>query len=505
MTNVLAWLEDSAKRSGESVFVSDVVEELTYKQVLRRAREIGSFLCNKVPPRVPVALYLEKSAQATCAMLGVIYAGCPYAFLDVRQPKERLSHVMATLRPGLVLTDGAFSSKAKELLGDTGVEIADISEIPASTDEDALGAIRVQALDTDPLYVNFTSGSTGTPKGVAVCHRSVIDFIGCFVEIFGIAPDDRIANQAPFDFDVSVKDVYGAMSCGAQLHLIPRDYFSEPAKLMDFLADREVTICTWAVSAMCFVSIMGGFEYRVPSSIRRVMFSGEVMPPKQLSKWQSHLPDAVFVNLYGPTEVTCNCTYHIINRAYEKNEVIPAGRPFPNERVMLINEQGSLVEQPEVQGEVCVCGTCLALGYYNAPEATAAAFVQNPFNPSYPEVMYRTGDIGIWNEDGDLVYVARKDHQIKHLGQRIELGEIESVAQAIDGVSRACCIYDKTRKRISLFYTGDMDKQGVSSRLKELLPSYMVPGRLRQLDAMPLTKNGKIDRAALADMKGDKR
>lgn len=505
MTNVLEWLEEAARRSGESVFVSDVEEKLTYGQVLRRAREVGSYLCEKVAPRVPVALYLEKSAQATCAMLGAAYAGCPYAFLDVRQPKERLAHVIATLRPAIVLTDGSFTSRARELLGETGVEIADICDIPARTDKDALGAIRSQALDTDPLYVNFTSGSTGTPKGVAVCHRSVIDFIGCFTDIFGLTSGDRIANQAPFDFDVSVKDVYGAMSTGAQLHLIPRDYFSEPAKLMDFLADREVTVCTWAVSAMCFVSIMGGFEYRVPATIRRVMFSGEVMPPKQLAKWQRHLPDAMFVNLYGPTEVTCNCTYHVIDRTYEKNEVIPAGRPFPNERVMLIDERGEMVTQPDVQGEVCVCGTCLALGYYNAPEATAAAFVQNPLNTAYPEVMYRTGDIGIWNEDGELVYIARKDHQIKHLGQRIELGEIESVAQAIDGVSRACCIYDKTRKRISLFYTGELDRQDVSSRLRELLPSYMVPGRLRQLDAMPLTKNGKIDRAALADMKGDKR
>ena len=505
MTNVLEWLEEAARRSGESVFVSDVEEELTYGQVLRRAREVGSYLCEKVAPRVPVALYLEKSSQATCAMLGAAYAGCPYAFLDVRQPKERLAHVMATLRPAIVLTDGSFSSRARELLGETGVEIADICDIPALTDKDALEAIRSQALDTDPLYVNFTSGSTGTPKGVAVCHRSVIDFIGCFTDIFGLTSKDRIANQAPFDFDVSVKDVYGAMSTGAQLHLIPRDYFSEPAKLMDFLADREVTVCTWAVSAMCFVSIMGGFEYRVPATIRRVMFSGEVMPPKQLAKWQRHLPNAMFVNLYGPTEVTCNCTYHVIDRTYEKNEVIPAGRPFPNERVMLIDERGEIVTQPDVQGEVCVCGTCLALGYYNAPEATAAAFVQNPLNTAYPEVMYRTGDIGIWNEDGELVYIARKDHQIKHLGQRIELGEIESVAQAIDGVSRACCIYDKTRKRISLFYTGELDRQDVSSRLRELLPSYMVPGRLRQLDAMPLTKNGKIDRAALADMKGDKR
>lgn len=188
------------------------------------------------------------------------------------------------------------------------VSIEDI--IDGEVDSTLLARRRADAIDIDPLYINFTSGSTGTPKGVAVCHRSVIDFIGSFTSIFGITQDDVLANQAPFDFDVSVKDVYGGLATGATVQMIPREFFSVPVNLMDFLVEREVTVCTWAVSAMCFVSMMGGFDYRVPTTIREVIFSGEPMPPKQLAVWRAALPDATFVNVYGPTEVTCNCTYH---------------------------------------------------------------------------------------------------------------------------------------------------------------------------------------------------
>ena len=150
------------------------------------------------------------------------------------------------------------------------------------------------------------------PKGVTVSHRSVLDFIPQFAEIFGITQNDILGNQAPFDFDVSVKDLYTALYTGAKVQIIPRAYFSQPTKLMDYLADHEVTILVWAVSAMCFVSIMNGFSYRIPSRVRQVLFSGEVMPIKHLMKWKSALPHARFVNLYGPTEITCNCTYAIL-------------------------------------------------------------------------------------------------------------------------------------------------------------------------------------------------
>lgn len=505
MINILEWLEADEVTIPDKVAFADNERVLTFSQLAGYARSTGSFIAARARECSPIAFYLEKSTYAICAMMGSVYARCCYSVIDVRQPAERARAIVDKLEAPIVITDAANEQTAREIFGDTRevVAVADILDAPV--DETLLATRRASALDTDPLYINFTSGSTGTPKGVAVCHRSVIDFISSFTRIFEITQSDVIANQAPFDFDVSVKDIYSGLARGASVHMIPREFFSVPTKLMDFLCEREVTVCTWAVSAMCFVSIMGGFEYRVPETIRKVIFSGEVMPVKQLRVWQKFLPEAMFVNVYGPTEVTCNCTYQIIDEEYDDDEVIPMGRPFPNEKVFLLADDGRLVSTPGAEGEICVSGTALALGYYNDPEKTAAAFVQNPLNGSYQETIYRTGDIGMLDEHGRFVYVGRKDHQIKHLGQRIELGEIDVAAGSVPGVSRACTVYDSRRKRILLFYTGTCEKDELVEALREKLPQYMVPNKTKQVEQMPLNKNGKIDRNELINMSKKRR
>ena len=505
MRNVLEWLEESSREKPQATAFADESTCVSFAELACRAQSIGSFIAQCVNPCVPVALFCEKSTLALSGMLGATYARCPYSVFDVWQPATRLASIVETLQPGIVLTAPAYAQKAQEAFAEMDVRVVDITDIMDTPINEALLAQRRDtALDVDPLYINFTSGSTGVPKGVAVSHRSVIDFIPHFTRIFGITGSDRIANQAPFDFDVSVKDIYSGLFTGAEVHLIPREYFSIPVKLMDFLADRELTVCTWAVSAMCFVSIMSGFDYRVPTSISKVIFSGEVMPIKQLNVWRKHLPHALFANVYGPTEITCNCTYYIIDREFERNDVIPMGKPFPNEKVFLLDEENREVLAEGIQGEICVGGTALALGYYNNPERTAESFVQNPLHNCYLDPIYRTGDMGIWNAEGDLVYVSRKDHQIKHMGQRIELGEIDVAAQSVEGVEQACCLYDARKKRILLFFAGDVTKETVSAKLHDILPAYMVPNKVFPLERMPLTKNGKVDRAELAQLGGVK-
>ena len=202
--------------------------------------------------------------------------------------------------------------------------------------------------------------------------------------------------------------------------------FSFPTKLLDFLDDRKVTTIIWAVSALCIVTTLNGFEYKRPSSLNKIMFSGEVMPIKHLNAWRAQYQDAMFVNLYGPTEITCNCTYYIIDREFGLDEKLPMGKPFANERVFLLDDEDRLVdaERPGELGEICVSGTAVTLGYLRNPEKTAAAFVQNPLNDRYLETIYRTGDLGYYSEDGELFFSSRKDFQIKHMGHRIELGEI---------------------------------------------------------------------------------
>lgn len=501
VVNVLEWLEASAGRAPEAVAVSGPEESLSFADLLHRARAMGSWLAGEpgAAPRRAVALYAEKGPRVLAAMLGAVYAGDFYSVIDVRQPASRIHAICEALDPVVVLVDAEREEEACALLQGTPWNVVPLAraEAEAREDSDLLARIRVQALDIDPLYANFTSGSTGTPKGVVVSHRSVIDFIPVFDETFGIDGSDVIGNQAPFDFDVSVKDIYSALRVGARLQLVPRGYFTQPTVLLDYLAETGVTTLIWAVSAMCFVSIMNGFEYRVPADIRRVVFSGEVMPPKQLRAWQRALPATRFFNVYGPTEITCNCTFYEVRREFSDNEVIPMGRAFKNERVFLLDADDREVTVPGVEGEVCVSGTALALGYLGDDERTAKSFVQSPLNGRWRETVYRTGDLASYDESGDLVYATRKDFQIKHMGQRIELGDIEAAAHAVEGVSRACCVYDAERKRIHLFYVGAVDRDKLFDELKRRLPQYMVPGRIAGLDEMPLNKNGKIDRRAL--------
>lgn len=496
--NILDYLEASAASCPEKAAYEDLENSYSYGQVQENARRIGSALAAVLPQNAPVPVLLEKEAWTLNVFMGAVYAGCFYTLVEPEQPAERIRTILETLEAKTLVTSGKFLEKIREIGFEGKVLLAE-ELVKNRIEEDVLAARRKAACDVDPLYAIFTSGSTGIPKGVVVSHRSVIDFTEHFTRIFGFTRDDVIGNQAPFDFDVSVKDIYPAMKTGATLEVIPKKFFSVPKKLLDFLDDRKVTSLTWAVSALCIISMLKGFKYKVPRSIRRVMFSGEVMPVKHLNYWKQYLPDILYVNLYGPTEITCNCTYYVLDREFSEEELLPIGEAFPNERVFLLDEENRQVSAPGVLGEICVSGTALALGYYRNWEKTREVFVQNPLNRCYLEPIYRTGDLGRYDEQGNLYYITRKDFQIKHMGHRIELGEIEAAFQALEGIARVCCIYDEPNTKILGFYVGDLSSREIISRLAEKLPRFMIPNVFCRVETMPITKNGKIDRKALLE------
>ena len=499
--NVLAYLERSAERFPDKIAVTDEFGSVTYDALLCASRRMGTALARRIHPGQAVGVYMEKSAETLEVFLGAVYAGGFYSALNPELPAQRLGQIVSVLSPGAIVTSRELEAAAREIFPGypivTAGALAEEGEDPA-----LLSQIRRGAVDTDPLYVNFTSGSTGVPKGIVVAHRSVLDFIGCFTELFGITSEDVIANQAPFDFDVSVKDIYSAMATGARLVLVPRRLFSAPAALTDFLCDNAVTTMIWAVSALCLLTTFHALDYRTPETVNKILFSGEVMPFKALKELRKHLPGAMLVNLYGPTEITCNCTYHILEEGRDYAGGIPIGRPFPNEDVFLLDGENRKVTAPDTPGEICVRGTALALGYYGNPEQNAAHFVQNPLNPHYPERIYRTGDLGRYNELGELVFAGRKDFQIKYMGHRIELEEIEREMAKVPGVERCCCVFDEKRSRLRGFYVGSVERDALHAAMKGRLPDYMIPGILRRVEEMPLTKNGKIDRKALAELTG---
>lgn len=500
--NVIDYLENSFRKYPDKCAVKDEIKQVTYRELYLYSCRVGTALSRIISAREPVGIYMEKSADAICAMLGTVCAGGFYSVLNPELPESRLKQIVSVLSPKLIITGDELKNNADKFF--RGIKTITVNELMAKRSEpDKLKEIRRRMIDTDPLYVNFTSGSTGTPKGIAVGHRSVIDFIDVFTEKFDIGETDVIANQAPFDFDVSVKDIYSAIKAGASLCVIPRRMFSLPTELMDYICDNSVTTMIWAVSALCLISTFHGLEYRVPKTVDKILFSGEVMPQKALNNFKKYLPNVKYVNLYGPTEITCNCTYHVLEKERDYSDGIPIGKPFLNEDVFLLDDENKRISEVGKSGEICVRGTALALGYYNSPETNTAHFVQNPLNSHYPELIYRTGDIGKYNNRGELMFCGRKDFQIKYLGHRIELEEIERVMAEIDGVEQCCCVFDEKRSRLRGFYVGSIDRDRLHGAMKKILPIFMIPGILRRVDNIPLTKNGKADRKKLMESTGE--
>lgn len=494
--NILEYLEQTAERLPEKTAFSAGEDKISFAGLEEAAKKIGTYLLRLGGRNCPIAVLTEKTPVSVAAFLGCVYSGNFYTPIDAAMPKERALSILRTLSPRVLLVDEKSRKRAAAL--EYEGEMAVIEDIlQGGIDEGALAEVRRRAIDTDPLYALFTSGSTGTPKGVVISHQSVVNLTEWYTEAFGITEKEVIGSQAPFYFDSSVKDIYAVLKTGAQMEIIPKMLFSFPVKLLEYLEEKQVNYIDWVPSALCIVADTGALERVRPGSLRKIMFCGEAMPTKQYLVWRGKYPDAMFANIYGPTETTVDCTYYIIDREILPDEPIPIGYACRNTDVFILN--GDRLAAEGESGELCVRGRSLALGYYNEPEKTAEAFIQNPLNPHYPEKIYKTGDIAGYNARGEIIFLAREDYQIKHMGHRIELGEIETAVQSIGFIRSGVCLYDEAAQKIVLFYCGDGTQADILKQLRDKVPKYMFPNVIRKLEKMPVTLNGKIDRLALKE------
>lgn len=517
--NVTYWLDETAARFPDKTAYADENKAVTFRELRERARDIACELTARGLFKKPVAIFLEKGVDVLVSFMGAAYSCNFYSPIDVDMPGSRVNKILEVLEPSVVITTAAlrevFSAYhyrgdfllLEEVLLTGGVQAAetgkgslpDGEEKAGTAREAALEAARRRGVDTDLLYVLFTSGSTGVPKGVTINHRAVIDYIDWVTETFAITEKDSFGNQAPFYFDNSILDIYSTLKTGATTYIIPKNLFAQPVPLLEYLKEKKINTIFWVPSALIVVAKLKAFRnVDLSDTLRRVLFCGEVMPNKQLNVWRKFLPDVQYANLYGPTEITDACTYYIVDREFSDEEPLPIGFPMPNTDILVLNEKDELVTGDE-SGELCVRGTSLSMGYYKNPEKTREAFVQNPLNQAVPELIYRTGDIVKYNERGEIIYLSRKDFQIKHMGHRIELGEIETAVSSLEEVSLCCCLYDEKRQKIVLFIEEELDKAYINEKISRLVPEYMLPNKLLRVEKMPINANGKIDRVKLKE------
>ena len=501
--HLLDYFEETVKGRGSATAVRHNDQDITFVELQEKACKMGTLVISKINKvtNTPIAVFLPKEINTVIADLGIMYSSNPFMNLDVKTPKERIMNIVELVRPAAVVTSRKFS----KILSDTSVPVILIDELnwdALRVDMNLLLNRRKNLIDTDPFCLINTSGSTGTPKGVVLNHRSFLDFMAVSNERFGFDGTEILGSLSPVVFDIYDFELCMLIVNGSQLVLLDAMLAAFPARLLEKMAGSHVNFIFWVPSIMVNIANMELLDKIALPDLKLVWFAGEVFPTKQFLVWYDHMPNTTFANLYGPIEITLDCTYYVVEKRPVESEPLPIGIPYHNTDILLLNDDNKRCAIGE-EGELCVRGTSLAMGYYNNPEKTAAAFTQNPLNTSYPETIYRTGDMAYMREDGNIMFRGRKDSLIKHMGYRIELGEIEHVIESDLKLVKYCCaVYQYAKKEIVLYYESEseMTDKDFRTSISEVFPAYMIPSVFIKMDELPRNTNGKIDRLMLKNL-----
>ncbi len=500
--NILDYFNETINSSGDKIAVIEGEKNISFCELNAKSKVLANILIDEVKNlNKPIAVYLPKSIESVIADIAITMSASVYMNLDIKSPVGRIKNVLDIISPSIVITNTLNFNTVREISGSCAIINIDEIDFNQPYNEFIIEKRLEIIIDADPLCIINTSGSTGTPKGVVLNHRSFIEFTEWSLKTFNFSDTEIIGSLSPLVFDIYSFELCLLMSKGSTLVLIPDSLAAFPIKILNILEEQKVTFIFWVPTIMVNISNMDLLSNIELSSLKLVWFAGEVFPTKQFNYWKKNLPNATFVNLYGPIEITLDCTYHIVNGELKEDEPLPIGIPCRNTDILILNDENKLVEKGE-EGELCVRGTSLAMGYYNNSKKTSEVFVQNPLNSSYPELIYRTGDMVILNDNNEILFKGRKDSLIKHLGYRIELGEIEhTVVNKLKLAKNVCVVYQNEKKEITMYYESDVEipKSEFRKSIGTLLPKYMIPTTYIRLDLLPRNTNGKIDRLYLKE------
>jgi len=475
-----------ASLTPDATAVVDKYTSLTYSELDRQSDCLAASLVKAgVVNDSIVALMLPRRKEFLLAILAVFKAGGAYVSLDNEYPQARIDFMLNDLDIKYLITTSELAEERNIGMHDERRCLIMLDQFDFSVIVPPIDFSSPQSL----AYIIYTSGTSGNPKGVMVEHHSLSAMLTWLIQMEGLKSGDKCALHSSFSFDASVPDLFGPLICGAQVHVIPSSLRYDMGAFSRYLANNNFAGLT--MSTQVGMELLESFDL----TLRYLFLGGESLHVNRKT------PVKV-INGYGPTEFTVCSSYHIVDQDRD-HDSIPIGRPVPGSWSLVIGPEGDLVPWGAM-GELCLVGHQLARGYWQREQQTREKFVDCPFLPG--ERMYRTGDLVQWNQDGELLFHGRIDNQVKLNGFRIELGEIESCINEFPGVQTSAIILVKQNnlRFLSGFYVADgtIDPETLRNHLTDTLPSYMVPLKLIQLDMMPKTPNGKIDRRRLIEHAG---
>lgn len=497
MKTILEYFEKTTSLYPDKVAFTDDVRESTFLETMIKAKKIGSYLV-EYGSQKPVAIFIDKNCDCIDSILGTLYSRNFYVVIDINSPFDRIQKILNLLGDVVIIMSKNLQKKFCEVFNayDNILFYEDI--VANDISEELLYDVRKTMVDVDIAYLLFTSGSTGNPKGAVISHRALISYIDWVTAEFDFNSETVFASQTPLYFSMSVTDFYSTIKCACTYHILNKSLFMFPLNLIKVLNDKKVNTIYWVPTALSIVANWDAFKYMKPEYLKKVLFAGEVMPTKQLNYWINYLSSVEYANLFGPTETTDICTFYRVDRRFRDGESLPIGKPCDNCEILIVDEFGNLASG---EGEMLVKGSFLANGYYNDIEKTNEVFIQNPLNKEFPEIVYKTGDIVKYNDNNELIYIGRKDFQVKRNGYRIELGEIEACVNSIDKVKGVACVYSSKFDILVCFYEGGpSDTEIVFSVLRDNVPQYMIPNKIIRVSTLAKNSNGKIDRKYLINM-----
>jgi len=499
-TNIYEFFEQTAKDNNNKTAVIEDGKSWSFSQLEKDCHGIArKILNNSSQNNSIIGVFLKKSYALIASDLAITASGNTYMNMDYKGPPERLRAILNNVNPEMIITDSDGANLLEALSEQNLPQLIIINSLNEKSLDDSfadhLREHRYNVIDTDPYCLINTSGSTGIPKSVILNHRSFVDFVNWSVYEFNFNGSEIIGSLSPSIFDIFSFELCLLSFEAATICLIDDKLAPFPAKILDILENQKINFIFWVPTIMVNIANLGLLDKFSLPNLKTIWFAGEVFPTAYFNKWFDKLSHAKFVNLYGPIEITLDCSYHEVTERIPDDEPIPIGKSCRNTNLIVLNDDGSETKDGEI-GELCVRGTSLAMGYYNNAEATKKAFVLNPINKNYPEIIYKTGDLVV-RSNGLYYFKGRADTLVKHLGYRIELAEIEhSISSVMEEVLNICVIYSSDRKEIIAYC--ELDKsltiRDFRIRLRDTLPTYMIPSKLVEVKNMAMNANGKIDR-----------